>query len=139
MAHQDEFQMNYRQMVAIMKKYKRVLIYALPGEGKSTLMRKLKRKFPEWNFYEYGYLPVEEPFIWEIVDPETPNIPDYDIIYCLQYSKEFKERVTGVKFDGWRPFREYWRVKKWNELGKLNLKGKRFKRIGQLADALKGE
>jgi hypothetical protein len=137
MAKQDEFLMNFNQMVAIMNRYKRVLLYALPGEGKSTLMRKLEKKFPEFNFYEYGYEPVEEPFVYEITGADEPDIPEFDIIYCIQYSKEYKERITGIKFDTWRPFREYRNALRWKKMGELNLKGKRFKKISQLQDVLK--
>lgn len=143
----DEYLMHYRNIVNIMKRHKRILVYAMPGEGKSTLLRGLEKKFSdEWNFYEFGYSDeFIEPFIYELSFaflPEDSNItiPEkFDLIYSIQYSKEYKEAVSGVSFgDEYRPLADYLRKRDMIKMGKRNLAGKRFKSLKALQDAIQG-
>jgi hypothetical protein len=144
MAELDEKLMHYRNIRNIMQKYKRIAIYALPGEGKSHIMAELKKKFePEWNFYHFGRGITKEPYIIELPDTFLPenvlnDLPVIDIIYCLQYSREYKERITGISFgDVYRPFMDYIREMKYARAGSLNLSGRRFKSITELENVIR--
>lgn len=140
----DEKLMHFRNIRNIMQKYRRIAIYALPGEGKSTVISELKKKFePEWHFYPFGGGNVVEPYVIELPDTFLPdeildNIPTIDIIYCLQYSREYKERITGISFGNvYRPFMDYVREMKYARAGNLNLSGRRFKSIAELEKVLR--
>ena len=50
----DEFRLHLFYLSKLIKKYPRVLVYAVPGEGKSSLLRNLSQKFPDVNFYDLG-------------------------------------------------------------------------------------
>lgn len=144
----DEYLMHYRNIVNIMKRHKRVLVYALPGEGKTTLLRALEEKYtPEgWNFYDFGIVEeFKEPFIYELSHAFIPErasvtIPKkFDLIYVIQYSREYKEALTGVSFgDVYKPMSAYVTEMKYKQAGRRNLAGKRFKSIKALQDALQG-
>jgi len=137
MAVKDEFRLHLYYLTKLITKYPRVLLYGPYGEGKSTLLKQLKKKFPDVNFYS-GQLPVEEPFVLTLIDPDQPDIPAFDIIYCMQYSTEYKEDRTGYKFPKgeWRPMVDY--IKKVNDQkkGSKNLSGKTFKALDQLRAAI---
>lgn len=141
----DEYLLHFRKIQRLMKKHKRIILYGVPGEGKSTIMNALKRKYGPvgWNFYHFHRLPAEEPFIWELSNPEPdPSvIPKFDVIYCIQYTTNYKESVTGVKFsDGdWRPLREYVTRAQWRERGKNNIATREAKSLSELKKIVKGE
>jgi hypothetical protein len=137
----DEFIVNLRLIENIMKKHTKIGIYALPGEGKSTLVFKLREKYldTDWHFYEMGERPVEEPYVWAFISDEQTT-PEFDIIYCLSYSRDFKESKTGVTFHGddWRPFRDYYQValrRRQNKISK-KLRGKTVKTMKDLQKLL---
>lgn len=142
----DEYLMHYRNLVNIMKRHKKVLVYALPGEGKTTLLRALQQKYPDWNFYDFGEENLlKEPYIYELPHaflPKYANVSlptDFDLIYVIQYSREYKEALTGVSFgDEYRPMSDYVRKQKYNQAGSRNLSGQRFKSIQALKNALQG-
>ena len=142
----DEYLMHFRNLSNIMKRHKRILVYALPGEGKTTLLKALHEKFePEgWNFYDWGDTMVEEPFIYELPHADIPvhagiELPVFDLIYVVQYSKEYKEAITGVSFgDEYRPLADYIKKMKYKKAGSRNLGGQRFKSIEELQKALQG-
>lgn len=139
MKENNEFMMNYRQLTAIMRKYKRIVLYSLYGEGKRTIMKELKKKYPNFNFYCYKTttVSIEEPFIWGTSRLSVPEDLKPDVVYSLQYSKEYKEEITGIKLDIWQPFIEYKKLKMWKDMSNIDLKAKRFKNIKQLKDVIK--
>jgi hypothetical protein len=149
MAKVNEYLMHYRNIVNIMKRHKKILVYALPGEGKTTLLRAIKEKFePDgWNFYDFGVNEeLKVPYIYELPHAFLPQyagieLPtDFDLIYVIQYSREYKEDLTGVSFgDEYRPMSDYVKRMKYNQAHKNNLGGKRFKTIADLQAALQGE
>lgn len=134
----DEFRLHLYYIGKLIKKYSRVLVYALPGEGKSSILRTLKNKFPDVNFYDLGENVVEEPFVYAIISPEQVNIPEFDVIYCVCYSTEYKEAQSGVKFplDEWRPMEKYIQKAEWNKRGKNNLAGKTAKSLDKLRELI---
>ena len=144
----DEYLMHYRNLVNIMKRHKRILVYALPGEGKTTLLRALQEKYePDgWNFYEFGTAEeYKKPFVYELSHAFIPkyasvSIPEkFDLIYVIQYSREYKEAITGISFgDVYKPMSAYVTEMKYKQAGSRNLAGKRFKSIKALQDALQG-
>lgn len=138
MAVKDEFRLHLYYITKLVKKYPRVLVYAPFGEGKKTIFDSLEKKFPGVNFYHSGYFPPDEPFVYAITDPNQQNIPDFDIIYCMQYSTEYKESQTGYRFEPgeWRPFGEYVRKIKQRKIGQRNLSGKTFKALDKLREAV---
>lgn len=144
----DEYLMHYRNLVNIMKRHKRIVVYALSGEGKTTLLRTLKEKYePEgWNFYDFGEVEYKEPFVYELPHAFLPKYTDailpeeYDLVYVIQYSREYKEAITGVSFgDEYRPLSEYVRKMKYKQAHNSNLGGQRFKTIADLQKAIQGE
>ena len=139
MAVKDEFRLHLYYLTKLIEKYPRVLLYGPYGEGKSTIMKTLKKKFSDVNFYPAGGGPVEEPFVFVLVDPNQLRIPEFDIIYCMQYSTEYKEDRTGYKFPvgEWRPMVDY--IKKVNDAKRKdnNLSGKTFKALDKLRAAIK--
>lgn len=143
----DEYLMHYRNLVNIMKRHKRIVVYALSGEGKTTLLKTLQEKYePEgWNFYDFGGVEFKEPYIYELPHAFLPKyhgatLPtDYDLVYVIQYSREYKEALTGVSFgDEYRPMSDYVKRMKYNQAHRTNLGGKRFKTIADLQTALQG-
>jgi len=141
----DEKLMHIRNISNMMKRHKRILIYALPGEGKSTILRELKTKYPEWTFYVFGReVKYKEPFIYELPDAFLPEeyenaLPEFDVIYCLQYSREYKERITGVSFgDVYRPMHDYLKEAKYQRAKNINIAGKKFKNLSELKKELEG-
>jgi hypothetical protein len=144
MTELDEKLMHFRNIRNIMQKHRRIAIYALPGEGKSTVIEELKKKFePEWHFYPFGGGLHKEPYVIELPDTFLPDrilneMPAIDIIYCLQYSREYKERITGISFgDVYRPFMDYIKEMKYARAGQLNLSGRRFKSIEELENVIR--
>jgi deoxyadenosine/deoxycytidine kinase len=138
----DEFLLHMRLIEKFMKKFSRIGVYGLPGEGKTTLIMALREKYQdtEWHFYEMGENPVEAPFIFAFISEEQP-VPEFDTIFCMQYSTNYKESVTGVYFpaDEWRPMADYVKVALRKRMGKLNITGKRVKNMNQLKKLLNGE
>jgi GTPase SAR1 family protein len=143
----DEYLMHFRNISNIMKRHKRIMVYALPGEGKTTLIRALHEKYePEgWHFYNWGINQgIKEPFIYELPHIDVPKyakieLPTFDLIYVVQYSRDYKEALTGVSFgDEYRPMADYVKKMKYNKAGRRNLGGQRFKSIEELQKALQG-
>ncbi len=140
MAVKDEFRLHLYYLSKLIVKYPRILLYGPHGEGKATLFKTLKKKFPGVNFYSGPGEQIEEPFVCALMDPnQQQHIPEFDIIYCMQYSTEYKEDRTGYKFPRgeWRPMVDY--VKKVNDRNRKvnNLSGKTFKAIDKLIAAIK--
>ena len=142
----DEYLMHFRNISNIMKRHKRIMVYALPGEGKTTILKALQEKYKSegWNFYDFGENIIEEPFIYELPHADIPKyspikLPKFDLIYVIQYSKEFKEALTGISFgEEYRPMADYVKMMKYKKAGNTNLGGKRFKSIEALQEALQG-
>ena len=134
MAVKDEFRLHIYDLSKLIVKYPKILLYGPYGEGKSTLLDSLKNKFPDVNFYTTGGGPVKVPFVHVLVDPDQQRYPDYDIIYCMQYSTEYKEGRTGYKFPPgeWRPMVDYVKKVKEKRRNNNNLSGRTFKSIDQL-------
>ena len=134
----DEFRLHLYYISKLIQKYSRILVYAIPGEGKSKLLRTLSLKFPDVNFYDLGENVAEEPFVYTIISPEQINIPEFDIIYCVQYSTEYKEAQTGISFPPgeWRPMEEYVQKAEWNKKGQKNLAGRTVKDLGKLKELI---
>jgi len=141
----DEKLMHFRNLSNIMKRYKKIAIYALPGEGKSTIIQMLKEKYePEWNFYDFGTGDYTEPYVYELPEAFLPEaleevLPPVDIIYGFQYSREYKESISGITFgDMYRPLSDYLREMKYERAKKCNISGRRFKSMNELRKALQG-
>jgi deoxyadenosine/deoxycytidine kinase len=138
----DEFIRHIRLVERLMKKHDRIGIYAQPGEGKSTLVRALREKYQDtnWHFYEMGEDPVDSPFLFAFIS-EKQQVPDFDIIFCMQYSTEYKESVSGVYFsdDEWHPMSDYTDLAMKRRMGKLNITGKTCKNMNELKKLLNGE
>lgn len=143
----DEYLMHYRNLVKIMKRNKRIVVYALSGEGKTTLLRTLQEKFePEgWNFYDFGATECVEPFIFELPEAFLPKytdavLPKFDVLYAIQYSREYKEAVSGVSFgDVYRPLSDYMKEMKYQRAHRNNIGGRKFKSVDELKRAIQGE
>lgn len=138
----DELRLHIRYIGHMMRKKRRILLFGLPGEGKSTLMNALQKKYPDWNFYDFGENIDEckEPFIYSIIHPDQ-EVPDYDEIYCIQYSTAFKEKLTGIKFPPgeWRPIADYFQKAEYNQRAKININGRKAGSMTELRKILKGE
>ena len=136
MAVKDEFRLHLYYLSNLIVKYPRIVVYGPYGEGKDTLFRTLKKKFSDVNFYA-GENGLESPFVYAIMDTDD-IIPEFDIIYCMQYSTEYKEGRTGYVFpDGeWHPMIDYVEKAENIKKSKRNLSGKTFKTIEQLKKAI---
>lgn len=138
MAVKDEQRLHLYYLAKLIVKYPRILVFGPYGEGKTTLFRSLKLKFPNVNFYSFGDSEVLEPFVYGFSEVDD-NVPEFDVIYCMQYSKEYKEGRTGYSFnDGeWHPMVDYVDKIKNRQLQKReNLSGKTFKSLNQLRKVL---
>lgn len=139
----DEFKLHFRIIQNMMSKYKKVVIFAYPGSGKSKIMASLMNKYEgtEWNFYDFGE-PAEQiksPFVYASFHEKL--LPKADIYYPIQYSTEYKEAISGIKFiDGFsRPMADHMRISNWYDFTKNDLRGKRFKSKPDLLRAIRGE
>jgi len=137
MAVKDEFRLHIFYLSKLMEKYPRVLLYGPYGEGKATLFRTLKKKFTDVSFYSFGENEVECPFVYAISSDEDYT-PEFDIIYCMQYSTEYKEDRTKYTFPAgeWHPMIDYVEKAKNREKGRINLSGKTFKALDKLRAAI---
>lgn len=139
----DELRLHLQVIERLMLKYRKIGIFALPGEGKTTLILRLKEKYidTEWHFYEMMENIAEEPYVYAFISTEMDDLPEFDIIYCLQYSQDYKESVSGITFtDGlWRPIEEYMKAAEYKRMGSLNLLGKYVKSMDALKKLLAGE
>jgi len=137
---QDELRLNLMMMDRLMKKYQAIGVYALPGEGKSFLIRKLMEKYrnTEWNFYDQMNSEPEEPFVWAFINENVPELcPDFDVIYCLQYSTDYKESITGMILPGpWNPMQDYHKAAEYRRMGNLDIKAKYVKNLTELKKLL---
>ena len=122
----NEERLHFQTIKNLMSRYKRIVVIIPFGStfsGENVVIGKLQQKYAEtdWNFY---YIATEliEPFIYISNDIETA--PVADVYYIIQYSTEYKEATTGIKFkDGFpRPLSEYNNAKTWYELSKLQTK-----------------
>lgn len=134
MAVKDEFRLHLYYLTKLIVKYPRVLLYGPYGEGKATLFKTLKKKFSDVNFYSFGENLVEQPFVYVIETPDDFYIPEFDIIYCMQYSTEYKEDRTGYVFPAgeWHPMIDYIDKVENRKKGARNLSGKTFKALDKL-------
>lgn len=135
----DEFKLHYRVLQNMMTKYNRIVIFAHPGSGKSLILSKLMEKYEgtKWNFYDgVSHNAIKIPFVY--VSFHVEIIPDADIYYILQYSEDYKEAVTGIKFtDNFpRPIREYARAADWYKISQSDLRGKKFRTKADLKRAV---
>lgn len=139
MAVKDEFRLHLYYLSKLIIKYPKILVYGPIGEGKSTIFDTLKKKFPEVNFYNSGQNPVDAPFVYSFFSPDQQYLPDFDIIYCMQYSTEYKEGRTGYKFPKgeWRPIADYVKKVEESKRNNNNLSGKTFKALDKLRVAIK--
>ena len=140
----DELRWNLKLIDKLMGKYKRIGLFSLPKEGKSTIIQKLREKYSgtEWSFYNMTENITQEPFVYAFVSTDLEDLlPEMDIIFCLQYSQDYKESVSGVVFpDGvWRPLGDYMALAEYNQMGTLNIQGKYVKSIDDLKKLLSGE
>ena len=133
MAVKDEFRLHLFYISKLITKYSKILVFAPDGE--TGIFDVLQEKFPDVNFYYQTGGEVEEPFVFSIMSLDNPNIPDCDIIYCIQYTTEYKEMKTGYKFpvgQEWMPLVEYSRMAAWQKLAGKNLSGKIMKSLAEL-------
>jgi hypothetical protein len=137
----DELLLNIRLIERLMKRNRKIGIFGLPGEGKSYLIRKLAEKYreTEWHFYDLMNTKVEEPFVWAFINENIINHPEFDVIYCLQYSTDYKESITGISFPDWKPMTEYQKMAEYRRMGKIDIKGKFVKNLKQLKNLLNEE
>ena len=139
---QDEYIAHIRIIERLMKKHNRIGVFGLPGEGKSHLIMALREKYQDtiWNFYELGENPVTDPFVFAFISDQQ-IVPDFDIIFCMQYSKRYKEAVSGVKFDDgeWHPIKDYMKRAERQRMDKINITGKTVKNMKELSKLLNGE
>jgi hypothetical protein len=140
MTVKDERRLHLYYLSKLIGKYSRILVYGPWGEGKTYLFKDLKLKFPDVNFYSFGENEVSEPYVYAITEINPDYfIPDFDIIYCMQYSTEYKEGRTGYSFNDkeWHPMAEYVEKQNYIQIGQKNLSGKTFKSIDKLVKAIK--
>lgn len=137
----DEFRLHLYYLSKLIVKYPKILVYGYYGEGKSTLFKSLKLKYPAVNFYSNSQNDIEEPFVYVINTPDDPFIPNFDRIYCIQYSTEYKEKTTGVSFPRgeWRPMADYVEKAELIKQNKINLSGKIFGSLAELKKAIEEE
>jgi len=125
----DEFKLHLRIVESIMKKYRRIVIFTPIGGGKSHLIWILKQKYDgtNWNFYEGQIGGIEEPYVYGMFDLRE-DIPA-DMFYILQYSTDYKEAISGVRFtDGFpRQMGEYIKYSNMYGFNSKDLRGKRVK------------
>jgi len=138
---QDELRLNLMMMERLMKRHERIGLFALSGEGKSFLTRKLAEKYRNtgWNFYDQMNTNIKTPYVWAFISDEvSPVAPVFDAIYCLQYTTDYKESVTGMEFHDniWRPMSMYTQMAEYRRMGKLDLKGKHVKNLDELKKLL---
>lgn len=138
MAVKDEFRLNLYYLTKLITKYPRILVYAPYGSGKATLMKSLEKKFPEVNFYPSMGWPVKVPFVCSLLDPDNERIPEFDRIYCIQYSTEYKEAQTGYRFPPgeYHSIGDYVKKVKEEKRSRYNLSGKTFGSLDQLREAI---
>ncbi|MHA2030689.1 MAG: hypothetical protein ACW99Q_14990 [Candidatus Kariarchaeaceae archaeon] len=135
----DEVRIHLRLIENLMKRYRRIAVYAPPNSGKSNVMFKLIKKYEntEWNIYEGGEMFMDgstwesrEPYVYAIISTvQEGTTPPFDIFYILQYSTDYKESVSGVRFtDGsHRPIGEYMRHSQYFGHENKNLLGKKVR------------
>ena len=138
----DEYIAHMRVIERLMKKYNKIGVFALPGEGKTHLIMSLRERYQDtqWNFYELGEDPVTDPYVYDFIS-DKQIVPDFDIIFCMQYSKQYKEALSGVKFeDGeWHPMDDYIQKAHRQRMGKINIAGKTVKNMNELSILLNNE
>ena len=127
----DEFRLHLRIIESIMKKYKRIVVFTVIGGGKSYFLWKLQEKYAntDWNFYEGTMNKLEEPYIYGMFDLREEPDPTPEIYYILQYSTDYKEAISGVRFtDGFpRQLGEYIKYSNMYGFNSKDLRGKRVK------------
>ena len=137
----DEYSLHLRLIQNLMGRYKRIGLFSIPDGGKTRVMRKLMVKFEdtEWTLYDQGehFLDgsdYQEPFIYSFISPLQIMPENLETIYVLQYSTEYKEAVSGIRFnDGiFRPIGEYFKYSNWHHFGQNDLRGKSVKSVGAL-------
>lgn len=137
----DEFRMNLMFIERLMGKYRRIGVFALAGEGKTTLINRLREKFAgtEWYFYDMMEDIVNDPFVYAFISADIPDLPEFDVIFCHTYTDDYKEAVTGVTFnDGqWHPMEDYAKAAERKEMGRLHAEGKLQGKYVKSMDALK--
>lgn len=141
----DELRLNllFLERLITKGKYRRIGVFSPPGEGKTTVINRLREKFAdtEWHFYDLMESVVEEPFVYAFISADVDDFPEFDVIYCHTYSKDYKESVTGVVIndDLWHPIEEYAKIAEARQMAKLNLQGKHVKSMDALRKLLRGE
>ena len=138
----DEYRLHLRLVENLMSRYTRIGVFGLQESGKSRVVRKLMNKFEdtEWSFYDMGEVFLDgeqhkEPFVFSFVHPkQEPFIPKFDVIYIVQYSRAYKEAISGIRFDDdiERPMGVYMRYSDWHHYGVQDLRGKSVKNINAL-------
>jgi len=126
----DEYRIHLQYIEKLMGKYRRIGIFAPAGEGKTTVINVLRKKFEdtEWNFYDNMDDTYSEPYVYAFI-AMVEDIPEFDAIYTLTYSTDYKESITGVVFnDGMiHTMEEYSQAAERRHLASLNLLGKYVK------------
>jgi hypothetical protein len=142
----DELRSNLLLVQALMNKYTKIGIFAVADAGMSTFMKRLREKFAGTNWHIYDGMEnmgVQEPFVYSFMSDEYEYLPEFDVIYTLNYSQDYKESVTGVTFpDGlWRPIGEYSRVALYKHMGTLDskLQSKYVKSMKSFKKLFRGE
>ena len=141
----DELRMNLMFIERLIEKgkYRRIGVFAPPGEGKTTVINRLREKYKdtEWHFYDMMENVVDDPFVYAFISADIDDLPEFDVIFCHTYTTDYKEAVTGVSFsDGlWRPIEEYAKFAERREMSKLNLQGKYVKSMDALKKLLRSE
>ena len=139
----DELRLHLQIIERLMEKYNKIGVFALPGEGKTTVINRLREKYKDtkWFFYDMMEDMVQEPFVYAFISVDVDDLPEFDVIYCLQYSQDYKESISGITYtDGlWRPLEDYMKASEYRRMSKLNLLGKYVKSMDALKKLLAGE
>lgn len=119
----DEYEEHVNAIMELAKKYTRIVLFGSAGCGKSTILFDVERRLRATGSYDNWWmdsdtypLPLNH-YISTIVslsmleDQELFPIGNRpDVVYCVEYSVEYKEMVTGFSFatNKERPLKAYY-------------------------------